>query len=94
MRSLNKITKKEELLICNRAINIFGQGIQKIVALEEMGELTQAISKSIRDENHNVEEEIADVEIMLTQLRLIYNSDKVEKIKQEKLYKLREIVLG
>ena len=91
---MNKITKKEELLICNRAINILGQGIQKIVALEEMGELTQAISKSIRDEDHNVEEEIADVEIMLTQLRLMYNSDKVEKIKQKKLYKLREIVLG
>lgn len=89
---LEKIEHEKEVMICKRAINTFGASIQQIVAMEEMGELIQAISKSIRGKDHNVEEEIADVEIMCTQLRLIFNDDKVNKIKQAKLERLKGVV--
>ena len=90
---MNNISEDLEIIICKKAIDTFGQAIQKVVAMEEMAELTQAISKSLRGENHNVEEEIADVEIMIIQLKLMYENVKVEEIKQKKLQRL-ERVLG
>lgn len=89
---LEKIEHEKEVIICKKAIDNFGAAIQQVVAMEECGELVQAISKSIRSKEHNVEEEIADVEIMCTQLRLIYNSSKVDEIKQQKLERLKGVV--
>jgi NTP pyrophosphatase (non-canonical NTP hydrolase) len=89
---MEKITKDQETLICKRAIDTFGAAIQQVVAMEECGELIQAISKAIRCKTHNVEEEIADVEIMCKQLRIIYNSQKVDEIKQDKLKRLEGVV--
>ena len=60
--------------------------------MEECAELIQAISKDIREEEHNIEEEIADVEIMLTQLKLMYNYSEVQRIRNEKLKRLKNIV--
>lgn len=78
----------EDLLIC-KAISTFGEDNQKRIAQEELAELIQAISKDCRGLEHNVEEEIADVEIMLEQLRRIYDKDKVNKWKENKLKRLR-----
>lgn len=89
---LDKIENDEAVVICKKAIDTWGPAIQQVVAMEEMGELIQAISKSIRCKTNNVEEEIADVEIMLMQLRLIFNSQKVDEIKQAKLNRLKELV--
>lgn len=89
---MKKLNKDTEVVICKKAINTFGQAMQKVVAMEECGELTQAISKSIRGKEHNVEEEIADVEIMCTQLRLMYNNSKIDEIKQAKLERLKGVV--
>lgn len=89
---LEKIKNDESIVICKKAVETFGAAIQQVVAMEEMGELIQAISKSIRCKTNNVEEEIADVEIMLMQLRLIFNNEKVEEIKQAKLKRLKELV--
>ena len=57
----HKISNDEATLICNKALETYGPAIQKVVAMEECGELIQAISKSLRDKDHNVEEEIAQV---------------------------------
>ena len=57
--------------IYERAIKKFGAENQKRIAQEELSELIQAISKDCRNKKHNVEEEIADVEIMLNQLKLL-----------------------
>ena len=57
-----------------------------------MGELIQAISKSLLDNENNVEEEIADVEIMLTQLKIMYNLSDVENWRNYKLNRLKERV--
>jgi hypothetical protein len=89
---MSKIENDEAIVICKKAIDTWSPAIQQVVAMEEMGELIQAISKAIRCKSNNVEEEIADVEIMCMQLRLIYNSQKVEDIKQAKLKRLKEAV--
>lgn len=82
----------EEILICNKVINNFGEAIQKVIAMEELSELIQAISKSLRDQDHNVEEEIADVDILLTQLKIMYDMKKVEEFRNSKLNRLERIV--
>ncbi len=80
--------------ILETAINTYGVNLQKITAMEEMAELTKELSKSMRYGDKNVEnitEEIADVEIMLEQLKMIYqNSADVEAEKQRKIKRLAE----
>lgn len=86
-------TKDEEIDICQKAIDSFGFINQKIKAIEEMGELIQALSKSLLDNKNNVEEEIADVEIMLTQLKIIYSLNDVRNWRNYKLKRLKERIL-
>ena len=68
----------------------FGKITQQIVAMEECGELIQAISKKLRGIESNLEEEIADVEIMLEQLKLIADNKAIEEIKESKLKRLEK----
>lgn len=72
------------------AIEKNGPLAQRIVAMEECAELIQAISKSLRGKKNNLEEEIADVEIMLEQLKLMCNEKLVEEIKESKLQRLKQ----
>ena len=82
---------KECYEICKKAIDCYGDAKQASVAIEEMAELTVEILHSFRGREANVSEEIADVEIMLQQLKMIYNCSKeVEEIKDEKLFRLQE----
>lgn len=59
----------------DKAIEKYGDKQQKIVAIEEMSELTKEITKDLRgDANiNNIVEEMADVHIMLMQLQKMYN---------------------
>ena len=70
------------------------------MAVEEMAELIQALMKHPRKQNgstlNEVIEEIADVEIMLEQLKFIFvvkNNRGIEyaEIKEEKLRRLEEM---
>jgi NTP pyrophosphatase (non-canonical NTP hydrolase) len=72
-----------------KAITKFGMRKQRIKAAEETAELTQALLKDELGEPHNVEEEIADVEIMLAQMRLIYNQDTINGYIDAKLERLK-----
>ena len=61
-------------------INTYGKKIQEDKAIEEMAELQQAILKN-REQDYieskrKVIDEIADVEIMLEQLKIIYSCHK------------------
>ncbi len=38
----------EESKVCKEAVDVYGADIQQMMAVEEMGELIQAISKKIR----------------------------------------------
>ena len=79
----------------NQSIIKCGEEPQCRQAMEECAELIQAINKCIRypdrkDCHNNLIEEIADVEIMLYQLKVMFNIDddqvfafKVEKAKRE-----------
>lgn len=73
------------------AVRIYGKQSQLVVAMEEMSELTKELSKNIRGEKNvsAISEEIADVEIMLEQLKVIYgNRAEVDRVRGEKLDRL------
>lgn len=78
--------------IYSAAIRTFGEENQEGIAQKECAELIQAISKKHRGEKHNIPEEIADVEIMLEQLKIINGCrgevEEIRKQKTERLYRL------
>ena len=75
--------------ILEAAIKTFGEKAQEDVAIEECSELIQAISHKHRGREHNIAEEIADVEIMLEQLKIINNcAEEVAAIHKEKVERL------
>lgn len=79
---------KERTLLA-KAILTFGADKQELMAIEEMAELTQAILHQRRGRPNNVAEEIADVEIMLEQLKMINMCEyQTETIKVKKLNRL------
>lgn len=77
---------------CIHAVQYFGEEPQKRQAIEECAELIQALSKDLRGKDHNVEEEIADVLIMIEQLSRIYDVDKIEKYREEKIERLNNLM--
>ena len=88
---------KEEKLICKKAVDSYGEISQMIKAAEEMGELIRAISRVILQQGEsdaqiesNYNEEIADVTIMLEQLKYTrhYKQELVDFWKEEKLKRL------
>ena len=75
------------------AINTYGDKAQEMVAIEECAELIQAISHKHRGREYNIAEEIADVEIMLEQLKIINHCHKeVEEIHKQKIKRLYQRV--
>jgi NTP pyrophosphatase (non-canonical NTP hydrolase) len=81
--------KKTEYEILTTAIRVFGEEAQEGVAIEECSELIQAISHKHRGREHNIAEEIADVEIMLEQLKIINNCrNEVAEIHKQKIDRL------
>lgn len=61
--------------VLSEAIRHYGKDNQLHVALEEMSELQKELCKDLRGKGHldAIAEEIADVEIMLEQLKMIYH---------------------
>ncbi len=75
--------------ICRKAVKVFGKDVQEMMFIEECGELFQALSKKRRGFESNIAEEIADVEIMLEQLKHIHKCHgEVEHWKDKKLMRL------
>lgn len=78
-----------DLDVLKTAIEVYGADNQELVALEECCELVTAINHKRRGREHNIAEEIADVEIMLEQLKIINNCGAdVDKIKKQKIARL------
>lgn len=78
-----------EFEVLNLAIKIYGEHAQEDVAKEELAELITAISHKHRGRKHNIAEEIADVEVVLEQLKIINNCHReVESIKFAKIERL------
>lgn len=80
--------------VIEKAIETYGSMNQCVVAMEEMAELQKELSKAIRGEEvrENIVEEMADVEIMIMQLRRIFTiSDKeINAHKRAKLKRLEK----
>ena len=57
----------------NKIFNYYGRKGQEYKLVEEMAELTQAV---IKNDRKNIVEEMADVQIVLMQLRLNLNSSE------------------
>lgn len=89
---------KVDTEILEQAIAKWGKQAQLLMVLEEMSELQKEILKNINRGKDNVAEivdETADVEIMLTQLKYIYNiTDAVEKRIPIKLEKVKARLKG
>lgn len=85
----------EKTEIFKMAITANGSTQQEIVAIEECSELIQAITHKHRGRKHNLAEEIADVEIMLEQLKIINCcTDEVEQVKKYKIERLLHRLRG
>lgn len=79
----------EESQICKHAVETFSKDRQILMFIEECGELFQAISKNNRGMEANIAEEIADVEIMLEQIKHIFKCHgEVNKWKNKKIVRL------
>lgn len=98
MNMEQEMTQEREAKILEGAINTWGERAQVIVAIEEMSELTKALTKWLRNRlvsqgNYeqvlaDVREEMADVGIMLNQMCLIFGDPTEEEI--QKLTRLEQ----
>lgn len=76
--------------ILRQAIAFYGAEHQENMCIEEMAELAVAILHKRRGREHNIPEEIADVEIMLEQMKMVHCcAEDVERIKVKKLQRLK-----
>lgn len=87
---------------CVEAVNTFGEHYQLIHAMEECGELIQAIGKYLRPDVRNTDvrntdeirdhivEEVSDVRIMCDQIEYIFDSSNFGDMKRKKLEKLQK----
>lgn len=71
-----------------------GDSAQLVVAVEELSELTKEITKCLRNKGNidHLAEEVADVEIMVEQVKLIFNVQ--DKVELKKLFKLQRLEKG
>ncbi len=75
-----------------------GRVPQLMQAMEEASELSVALSHFIRNKQDSLEEvigEVADIEIMIAQIKFMFGEkfqENVNKIKQEKLVKLEKLL--
>lgn len=79
--------------ICRAALEVFGAEAQMVMAIEEMSELTKELCKHRRgrDNVEAIAEEIADVEIMLCQMKMLFDcAGHVETFHRYKLERLAE----
>lgn len=79
--------------VLKKAIEVYGENMQKVVAIEECSELIKEFCKRLRGQDNklHIAEEIADVEIMLEQLKIIYNLNSEDK-GTYKCYNLQNVI--
>ena len=94
---MNKIPYEERCEVYLKAIWKFGTSLQLLVAVEELSELQKELCKVLRGEGNSeaLAEEMADVTIMMEQLRLIFGvDDEVCEAMDAKIERLKEKVSG
>ena len=79
--------------IYKQALEKWGSDAQILMVFEEMSELQKELCKNWRGKNNveQIAEEIADVEIVLAELKMIYGiSGMVRQFREEKLMRLEQ----
>ena len=89
--------KPENKKILHKAIATFGRYNQCLQTVEELMELQKAVFENAHrgtDNRQNIVEEVADVEIMIAQLKMIYDikSNDIEEIQDYKIGRLNKTV--
>lgn len=85
-----------ETAVYQRAVEAYGKEHQLIICMEEMAELTKELSKNLRGHNNlqEIAEEVADVEIMLEQVKVIFDlKEEVSEAKEAKLLRLQKRII-
>jgi NTP pyrophosphatase (non-canonical NTP hydrolase) len=86
-----KIMHNQELIYAS-AVDKWGNKNQLDMLVEECAELISAVNKLRRGRIGMPEffDEISDVEIMLGQMRCIFDTNKIDEVKRKKLIRLAE----
>ena len=89
--------KHTETEILNQAIRQWGAESQVYMLLEEIGELQQAVCKLRRNNSQgtfeNFVEELADVELMIDQMKVLYLiTPEVAVVREQKLERLEKML--
>lgn len=88
------MTYQEVIDTYKKAIKTYGEKAQKLMAIEEMSELTKEICKDFRGKlnREHLIEEVADVTIVIYQLLMMYKiSDKeIQQMCERKMERLKE----
>lgn len=86
-----KLTAQKSDEIYRAALEAFGARAQVLMAIEEMSELTKELCKNDRGRENAtyIAEEIADVEIMLGQMKILF--DCMGAVDKFRLYKLNRL---
>lgn len=89
------LAEKDGGEICRRALEAFGAQAQVMMAIEEMSELTKELCKNGRGKENatHIAEEIADVEIMLQQMVILFDcAGQAETFRRYKLERLAALI--
>ena len=88
------MTNQDLIKIYKQAIKMYGEKAQKLMAIEEMSELTKEICKDFRGKlnREHLIEEIVDVIITIDQLMMMYeiSGDEIEQMRERKFERLKE----
>lgn len=81
-----------ETEVLQRALDTYGSVLQIVVTMEEMSELQKELCKDLRGRGsiEHIAEEIADVEIMLEQMKMLFCcTDAVRNERRRKVERLK-----
>ena len=90
--ALRRAAESREKETLKKALQVYGDVSQINMVFEEMSELQKELCKYLRgrDNQSEIAEEIADVEIMLAQMKLLFGfSDLVDSYRKKKIERLR-----
>ena len=82
-----------EAEVLQRALDTYGSTLQIAMVFEEMSELQKELCKYLRGKysSANIAEEIADVEIMLEQMKMLFCcTDEVRNERRRKVERLKD----
>lgn len=82
-----------EAEVLQRALDTYGSTLQIAMVFEEMSELQKELCKYLRGRGsfEHIAEEIADVEIMLEQMKMLFCcAEDVRSVRKRKVERLKE----